>query len=139
MSVYKVVCSGKFPTLNEYIAAMNSHYHNGNKFKKEYQRGCELYIMRDLRGVKITNPVFIRYRYFEPNKKRDLDNIAGFFHKVFQDALTARGVLKNDGWAQIVGFEDRFFTDAKAPRVEIYIEELTTDKAAEKPKTVERQ
>lgn len=121
MTVYKVICEGKYPTLNEYISAMNSSRYTGNSLKKQQQQICEIYIMRDLRGLRITRPVFLKYKYYEETKKRDLDNIAGFFHKVFQDALTARGVIANDGWANISGFEDRFFTDAKAPRVEIEI------------------
>ena len=120
-AAYKVECGGTFPTLNEYIKAMNRSKYAGNDFKKQYQKFCELYIMRDIRGLHIDKPVFLKYKYYEQNKKRDLDNVAGFFHKVFQDALTACGVLNNDGWANITGFEDRFFIDAKNPRVEIEI------------------
>lgn len=121
MPTYKVICSGTFPTLNEYITAINSHYQSGNKFKREYQQICEIYIMRDLRGLRLSSPVFIKYRYYEKNRKRDFDNVAGFFHKIFQDALTATGVISNDGWANVTGFEDRFFIDPQRPRVEIEI------------------
>lgn len=123
-TAYKIICEGTFPTLNEYISKMNASRYTGNDFKKQFQSICELYIMRDLRGLRIEKPVFIKYRYYEQNKKRDLDNVAGFFHKVFQDALTACGVLNNDGWANITGFEDRFYIDARKPRVEI---EITID------------
>lgn len=124
---YTVICGGAFPTLNEYIRAMNRSKYAGNDFKKQYQKCCELYIRRDLHGVHLGHcgkPVFLKYKFFEQNKKRDLDNVAGFFHKIFQDALTECAVINNDGWAYITGFEDRFYVDAKNPRVEI---EITLD------------
>lgn len=77
-----------------------------------------------LDGIHITRKVRIRYRWYEENKKRDLDNVSGFGHKVIQDALTQMHVLDNDGWANIIGFEDLFFVDNKNPRIEVEIEEV---------------
>ena len=57
---------------------------------------------------KAEEPVYIKYTFYEKTKRRDLDNIAGFAHKVIQDALVAQGILKNDGWANIRGFSDEF-------------------------------
>lgn len=50
--------------------------------------------------------------------------MSGFGHKVIQDALTQMHVLDNDGWANIIGFEDLFFVDNKNPRIEVEIEEV---------------
>lgn len=72
----------------------------------------------------ISRPVFIRYAYYEPNKRRDLDNISGYFHKVFQDALVHNGVITDDGWNYVTGFSDSFYVLAKNPRIEIEIEEV---------------
>ena len=33
-------------------------------------------------------------------------------------------VLDNDGWNNIVGFEDHFFTDKHNPRIEVVLEEV---------------
>lgn len=81
-------------------------------------------IYEQLGRLRITKPVYIRYHWIEPNKKRDLDNISSFGRKVIQDALVKTKVLQNDGWANIVGFCDSFSVDKNNPRIEIEIEEV---------------
>ncbi len=66
-------------------------------------------------------PVRMVYNWYEPNRKRDKDNISSFGRKVIQDALIHGGWLKNDGWKDIAGFENKFFVDAKNPRIEVEI------------------
>ena len=66
----------------------------------------------------------MRYVWYEPNKRRDKDNVSSFGRKIIQDALVSGGWLKNDGWADIVGFSDEFRIDKKEPRVEVDIEEI---------------
>lgn len=80
-------------------------------------------IRLQLKRLRIHNPVFIRYCFYEPNRKRDLDNIAGVAHKFVQDSLVKCGVLENDGWDNIIGFSDQFFLDRINPRIEIVIQE----------------
>ena len=77
-----------------------------------------------LKRTHINNPVRIKYTFYEPNRKRDLDNISGVAHKFIQDALVKCKVLDNDGWNNIVGFEDHFFTDKHNPRIEVVLEEV---------------
>ena len=62
----------------------------------------------------------MNYSYYEPNRKRDKDNIS-IFRKFFQDALVKGGYLENDGWAYIEGWTDSFAVDADNPRIEIEI------------------
>lgn len=76
-----------------------------------------------MRGVHIRNPVIIHYEWYEPNRKRDLDNIAGFGHKVIQDALVECGVLENDGWKEVIGFTDTFYV-ARTPKIVVELEEV---------------
>lgn len=64
------------------------------------------------------------YAWYEPNKRRDLDNVSSFGRKVIQDALVETRVLENDGWKNIVGFQDNFYIDADNPRVEVVIREV---------------
>jgi Holliday junction resolvase RusA-like endonuclease len=71
------------------------------------------------------HPVKLHFRFYEPNRKRDLDNISGFAHKVIQDALVSCGVLGGDGWKYITGYTDEFFVDKQNPRIEVEIEETT--------------
>lgn len=73
--------------------------------------------------LRITKPVRMKYTWYEPNKRRDLDNVSSFGRKVIQDALVVSKVLKNDGWNEIKGFSDEFYVDSKNPRIEVLIME----------------
>lgn len=89
--------------------------------KWEDQNKVEWFIRSQLRGVRIKKPVTMLYSWYEPNRKRDLDNVSSYGRKVIQDALVHCGVLHNDGWKQILGFSDRFYVDRKEPRIEVVI------------------
>lgn len=89
--------------------------------KKQDQESVEWCIRSQLRGIRIKKPVTMTYKWFEPNRKRDLDNISSYGRKVIQDALVACRVLENDGWRNITGFSDEFYVDKKQPRIEVVI------------------
>ena len=114
---------GTLPGMNEVIAENRRNYHAGAKLKKETQYLVVTAARKGLKKWKATGPVWMRYKWFEPNKKRDKDNIAGGGRKIIQDALVEAGYLRNDGWNEIKGFADEFYIDKGEPRVEIYIEE----------------
>lgn len=121
---YKFVIDGCLPGINEWVSETNRHRLKGNNLKRDSQKTVEAYIRQRLRKVHIEKKVKIHYLFVERTKRRDLDNIAGFAHKVIQDALVECGVLKNDGWEHIVGFTDDFICDNKWPRIEVVIEEV---------------
>lgn len=121
---YKIVIPGRFPGMNEFIQANRSaHGIVANSMKRNSQKEISAYLKQQLKALHITKPVFIRYVYYEPNRKRDLDNISGYFHKVFQDALVHNKVITDDGWSYVVGFSDNFHV-SKDPRIEITLEEV---------------
>ena len=122
-AVYKLVIPLKLHSLNEYIDKCRSNYQAGANLKRKDQDLVEWYIRSQLRGVKIKKPVTMFYRFYETNRKRDLDNISSFARKVCQEGLVACGVLKNDGWSYISGYTDSFYIDRKRPRIEIDIVE----------------
>lgn len=118
----KLTIRGTLPGLNEFIAAERSNRYVGAKMKKQ----CETVVMhcaRSLGKTRFEAPVYMVYRWFEPNRRRDKDNISAFGRKVIQDALVRSGILQNDGWANIEGFEDQFYVDKKNPRIEVLIYE----------------
>lgn len=120
----KITINGRFASLNEYIEACRTNKNKANKMKRDAQNiiiGC---VLEQIGKQKIHNKVILRYAYYEPNKKRDLDNISGWFHKVFQDALVQCGTIQNDNWYHIGGYEDRFDVDNKNPRIEVTITEV---------------
>ena len=120
----KLVIMGTLPGLNDFIEANRRNYHAGAKLKKEAQYVVEVSARKSLKRWKASGPVFMHYVWFEPNKKRDKDNISGGGRKIIQDALVSAGYLKNDGWSDIIGFSDEFQVDKKAPRIEVTIEEV---------------
>lgn len=121
---YRLTIYGRLPGLNDMIEADRRDRRAGNRLKQESQETIRLYILRDLKHLKIDKPVELHYSFYEPNRRRDLDNISGYAHKVTQDALVASGVLKNDGWANIVGMKDSFFVDSRNPRIEVIMKEV---------------
>ena len=123
----KLVIPGSLPGLNEYIEAERTHRQKGAAMKRKAQRIVELCAKTQLRKFHPTGPVWMKYIWYEPNKRRDKDNISSFGRKVIQDALVKVGVLENDGWAYVDGFSDRFKVDKKNPRIEIEILEVTKD------------
>lgn len=120
----KIVIPGKFESMNEYIRRSKIKRRNwnaGNAMKQEDQKTIMLHLPH---GVRFKKKIFIEYNFFEPNAKRDKDNISSYFHKIFQDALVQAGIIENDGWKNIEGWSDFFKVDQKNPRIEVFIEEL---------------
>lgn len=120
----KLVIPGPLPGLNDYIGALDKSRHAGAVLKKTAQRTVELCAKSQLRKFRITGPVWMKYTWYERNRRRDKDNISSFGRKVIKDGLVRAGVLENDGWAQIEGFSDEFRVDSKRPRVEVEIREM---------------
>ena len=127
----KLIIPGTMPNLNDYLQGeriairKNGKFTTkGNELKQEWQHKVITYIRKQLPSLNIIKPIRLSYRYYEPNRKRDLDNISAFAHKVIQDALVKSQVIKNDGWKEIVGFSDEFFLDKENPRIEVTIEEV---------------
>lgn len=121
---YKFTIPGRLDGLNEYTSANRTNPYMGGKMKKDNENAVIWAIRQQLRGVHINKPVILKYEFWEPNKKRDLDNVSSFAHKVIQDSLVKTGVLKNDGWNEIAGFLDQFYLDKKTPRIEVTIVEV---------------
>lgn len=121
---YLLIIPGTLNNLNDYIAAERANRHKGAKMKADNSNIVSVAIKKYLRYVKINKPVEMHYCWYEPNKRRDKDNISSFGRKVIQDALVQCGVLKDDGWKYVVGFSDRFEVDKNNPRIEVLIKEI---------------
>ena len=121
---YRLVIDGKLAGLNDYINASRANRNYGNRLKREAEDIVIISIYQQLRGLRIEKPVFMKYRWYEPNEKRDRDNVSSMGRKVIQDALVETKVLKNDGWNDVVGFSDEFYIDRSNPRIEVTIIEV---------------
>lgn len=120
--MYKLMVKGRLDNYNDYITACRTHPMKGAKLKGKNEEKVKAAIYEQLGRLHIQKPVYIKYRWYEKDRRRDLDNVSSFGRKVIQDALVATKVLQNDGWKNITGFQDSFFVDAANPRIEIEIE-----------------
>lgn len=120
---YKFTIRGTLPGLNELIEAERRNRFIGAKLKKQYE-AVVMRAARSLGNVEFEEPVYMVYHWYEKDRRRDKDNICAFGRKVIQDALVKARFLKNDGWKNIAGFEDRFYVDKDKPRVVVEILEV---------------
>lgn len=124
----RFVIPGRLSGLNEMVNANRTNPYKGAKLKKDNER-IVMDALRYQRVQPVYEPVYLRFMWVEPNKRRDKDNIASA-HKYILDALVKMGILENDGWKQILGFSDRFAVDPKNPH--IVVEILTEAEAEER-------
>lgn len=128
MTEYKFTIEGRFfkknrtlPGLNDFLSEERRSPYAGNQFKKKYQFIICNAIRKKYGRLRIKSPVYISYTYYEADRRRDLDNIAGCAHKFIQDALVQCNVLKDDGWDYVKGFSDNFKVDKNNPRIEVLL------------------
>lgn len=119
----KFTIRGTLPGLNDYISAERSSLHQAAKMKKQ----CEAIVMHAARSLGKWQPegkVYMTYHWYEPNRRRDKDNVSSFGRKVIQDALVRAKILRNDGWNDIEGFQDEFEVDKRNPRIVVELTEV---------------
>ena len=109
-----------FPTLNDYIAAMNKNRYSGNAMKKKYTNIACLCANRE--KSRFDKPVILHFHWVEKDRRRDKDNISSAGRKFCMDGFVKSGLLENDSWKYVDGFTDKFSVDKKEPRIEIIIE-----------------
>lgn len=112
--------SGRLVGLNDYTKACRGNKYEGANMKKEAEEFIMLCIKQQIPNVHFDAPVELHFRWYEPNRKRDLDNVC-FAKKFILDALVKAGTIKTDGWNGVMGFTDEFFI-TNNPRVEVDIE-----------------
>lgn len=131
--IYKVVFRRSLPDLNDLIGAAHKVYHYRGSartygdtiMKRHEQARLEMDIRRQLRGVKIKRPVRLTYSLYEPDHKRDWDNVLAVVMKFANDALVKTGVIQNDTQRWIVGYGQPVTeVDKDNPRIELLIEEM---------------
>lgn len=124
---YKFTINGTLPSLNEYIGECRRNPYTGARMKKKWQLEVQRAAFSELHGKMVLRPVIISYKWVEPTKRRDLDNVSGFGHKIIQDALVEMGFLEGDSWKYVRGYSDVFMHDKDAPRIEVMIMEVEED------------
>lgn len=107
---------GRFPSLNEfYRMSPNQQWRIKDECDGRVEAAAKAAGLRPF-----TRPVRYRVTWVEPNRRRDLDNVA-FGKKFVQDGLVKAGILHNDTHHEVRGFADEFAYDPKDPRIEVEI------------------
>ncbi len=115
----KFILTGEYATLNEYTDANRTHYRYGAAVKKAETNRAAVELALQWKGETVPKSI-IKFTWYRKNKRTDPDNII-FAKKFILDAMQEVGILENDGWKQIAGFEDRWLVDKDNPRVEIEV------------------
>ena len=116
----KITIYNIFPGMNEIIKekSKKNHYFY-SKMKRDYTNIAKMYILEQ-KKYNYDCMIDIFFRWYEPNKKRDKDNIiAG--EKFIIDGLVASKIIKNDGWSNIGILSHRIELDKSNPRVELFL------------------
>lgn len=127
------VVPGRLPGLNEIVSAARTHKFRGAKQKREETSNCIQTIKIDL-DSRAEYPVFgepvdIWFGWYEPNLKRDPDNIrAG--SKFLLDALVKLGIIPDDSQKWVNSISDEFHVDKEYPRIEVRVTPWTAKESA---------
>lgn len=116
----KFIIQGRLDGLNEYTSANRSNRYKGNSVKRNNEKSV-IFAIRQAKLKKIDKyPVSLEITWYEPNKRRDIDNIT-FAVKFILDALVKSGVLENDSQRYVNKISHDVQADKQKPRIEVEI------------------
>lgn len=116
----RFIIYGRLSGTNEYTKANRTNRYAGAKMKQENESSI-IYAIKSAKLPKIENfPISLKITWYEPNAKRDGDNIS-FALKFIQDAMVTTRVIPDDSIKYINGIEHIFKVDKDNPRIEVEI------------------
>jgi Holliday junction resolvase RusA-like endonuclease len=110
---------GRLDGLNEYVEACRRNKYEANEMKRMNQRIVRAGINE---FTRFDRPVSVHIAWYEPNARRDVDNIA-FAVKFILDEMVRCGILENDGQKHVKKITHEVLVDKKNPRIEVEVEE----------------
>jgi Holliday junction resolvase RusA-like endonuclease len=113
---------GHLPGTNEIIDAAKKKARNYKEYAMMKAENTELVAWLAKKLSKY-NRINLTITWYEPNEKRDPDNIMGG-QKFILDGLVRAGTIPDDSRKYIGSITHRFETDRNNPRVEVEIEEV---------------
>ena len=72
-------------------------------------------------GIHPIKRAWFSFLWIERNRRRDKDNVAAGGRKLILDGLVEAGILPDDSWKYVVGWEDHFAVDKVKPGVRVTI------------------
>lgn len=120
--MYQLTIEGRLPSANDYIEACRRNKYKAAKMKRDAQDYIIANIRQQIPDVHIYGRARIHFKWFEPNSRRDIDNVA-FAKKFVLDALVEAETIPDDSQKYVTSFTDEITTDKDKPRIEVYLEE----------------
>lgn len=112
---------GRLPGLNEIIDAAKLRGRNYKEYATMKDRNTQMVAwLAKKAGLPKYEKAYLIITWYEPNRKRDPDNIMGG-QKFILDGLVLAGIIPNDSQKYILGIYHRFMVDRKNPRIEVEI------------------
>lgn len=111
---HRFTIPGRLPGMNEIIAAAKSHY---GQYSAQKAENTAL-VAACAKGLPKLNAAHIRICWFEPDERRDVDNVASGAKYVL-DGIVRAGVLPNDTRKHVLSLTNEVMTDRKSPRIEV--------------------
>ena len=115
-----IVVPGRMDGLNDYTKACRANKYGGNAFKQRNQNMFVAEILARKLSPVTKFPCMLSIKWYEPNKKRDVDNIT-FAVKFILDALVETGILPNDSQKYVNKVEHEVLVDRENPRIEVEV------------------
>jgi Holliday junction resolvase RusA-like endonuclease len=119
--VIALTYEGRLPGMNEIVAASKAHHQAYAKMKRTYT-GELVFCIQESRRPQYPK-VAVMVDWFEPNAKRDPDNIMAGQKFIF-DALVHKGIIADDDQKHVASITHRFHVDATNPRVVVEVYEI---------------
>ena len=117
----KFVIRGKLDGLNNVINASRTNQYKANNMKRKAHT-VVIQAIREAKLPKVTKyPIKLKTVWYEPNKRRDADNVVAGGRKAILDAMVEIGIIEDDGIKFVDSFEDEVRCDRENPRIEIEI------------------
>ena len=119
---HRFTIRGRLPGLNDMTREARGNKYTSAKTK----RSCTLLCAAEAKRQKVpvmTRPIVLSVLWVEPNRKRDMDNIAAGV-KYILDGLQAAKIIANDGWKDVQGIVHRFAVNARDPHILIELQEV---------------
>lgn len=119
----RVVVPGRFPGLNEYVRAERANrYRAADMKRRETERVRLAALSQSAPPLQCSRPAVVSIAWYEPNARRDVDNVA-FAAKFVLDGLVAAKVLPGDSRRYVSEVRSVVLTDRERPRVEVEVVE----------------
>lgn len=120
----KFTIYGRLPSLNDYVLACRSNKYAGASMKKRNEQIIDKAILKAIDGGLLHRvskyPITLKITWYEPNKRRDIDNIT-FAVKFIQDALVKAEIIQDDSQKFLNRNLHDVQVDEKDPRIEVEI------------------